>query len=149
MNWLFRIPTLIAAAFAIGMVTLMVHDTPRATAQQTGQLSCSQNAQYDASTNGATRIFTANATSGRSVYICGYTVNVGAVATNVRFSYGTGTNCGTGTTSLTPLWVLPAAGQVFDDAGIWHGLTVPPANDLCIFTSAGNPVQAIIYFTYQ
>lgn len=113
------------------------------------QLGCTSNAQYDASTNGATRIFTANATSPRQVFICGYTINVGAVATNVGFSYGTGTNCGTGTTAITPAYVLAAGGQMFDDAGIWHGLTVPAGKDVCIVTSAGNPVQAILYYVYQ
>jgi hypothetical protein len=113
------------------------------------QLTCNANAQYDASTNGATRIFTAGATSLRQVFVCGYVINVGSVATNVSFSYGTGTNCGTGTVALTPTFVLPAAGQMFDDAGIWHGLIVPAGKDLCINTSAGNPVQAIVYYIYQ
>lgn len=136
-------------ALAVLAAVLFFSWVPPAQSQQTGQLTCSQNAQYDASTNGATRIFTANATSPRQAFICGFTINVGAVATNVGLSYGTGTNCGTGTTALTPTFVLPAAGQVFDDAGIWHGLTVPAGKDLCIVASAGNPVQAIVYYTYQ
>lgn len=118
-------------------------------AQQQGSLYCSQNVQYDASTNGGTRIFTANAASSARVFICGYTIQVGATATNVQLRNGTGTNCGTGTANLTPLFVLPIAGQLSDQSPNWRGLTSPAGNDICIFTSAGNPVQAIIYYTYQ
>lgn len=122
---------------------------PPAVAQQQGEMYCSQQAQYDASTNGATRIFTANATNARQVFICGYILNVGATATNVQLRYGTGTTCGTGTVNLTPLWVLPIAGQIFDEQGVYHGMLVPAGNDLCIFTSAGNAVQAQVFYTYQ
>lgn len=118
-------------------------------AQQTADIYCSQQAQYDASTSGSTRIFTANATSPRQVYVCGFLINVGAVATNVQLNYGTGTNCGTGTTAVTPNWVLPAAGQIADEQGVFHGMQVPAGKDICISTSAGNPVQAILYYTYQ
>jgi len=30
-----------------------------------------------------------------------------------------------------------------------RGLVAPAGNDICIVTSAGNAVQAIIYYTYQ
>lgn len=136
-------------ALALALLALSIGLRPEAQAQQTGEIGCSQNVKYDASTSGSTRIFTANATSGRQLYICGYFINVGTVATNVGLSYGTGTNCGTGTTTLTPTWVLPAAGQIFDEAEFWHGLTVPAGQDLCIVTSAGNAVQAQIFYSYQ
>jgi hypothetical protein len=118
-------------------------------AQQAGSIYCSQNAQYNASTNGLTRIFTSNAASSNKVYICGYVANVGASATNVQLEYGTGTNCGTGTTALTPLFVLPAAGQIKEDSPVWRGLLVPSGNDVCVNSSAGNPVQWIVYYSYQ
>lgn len=136
-------------ALAVFAAALFFSWAPPAKSQQTGQLTCSANAQYDASTTGATRIFTASATSPRQAFICGYTINVGATATNVSFSYGTGTNCATGLTALTPTWVLPIAGQIMDDTGIWHGMTVPAGKDICLVASAANPVQAIIYYTYQ
>lgn len=118
-------------------------------AQQQGAIYCSQNAQYDASTNGSTRIFTANATSPRQVYICGYIINVGATATNVQLKYGTGTNCGTGTANITPNFVLPIAANIDDPSPVFRGLLVPAGQDICLVTSAGNPVQAIVYLTYQ
>lgn len=145
MKHLFRAGIALGAALVFAALVF----TAPAHSQQVGQLACSQNVKYDASTTGSTRIFTANPTSPNQVYICGYIINVGATATNVGFIYGTGTNCGTGTTALTPVFVLPIAGQVFDDAGIWHGLTVPAGKDLCISASAANAVQAIVYYTYQ
>lgn len=122
---------------------------PPAIAQQTNEIFCSQVVSYDASTNGATRLFTANATSARQVYICGYIINVGATATNVQLKYGTGTTCGTGTINVTPNWVLPIAGKVDDASPGWRGLLVPAGNDLCLVTSAGNAVQAQVFYTYQ
>lgn len=122
---------------------------PAGHAQQQGSIYCSQNVQYDGTANGSTRIFTANAASSARVFICGYTIQVGATATNIQLRNGTGTNCGTGTANVTPLFVLPVAGQLSDHSPVWRGLASPAGNDLCIFTSAGNPVQAIIYYTYQ
>ena len=122
---------------------------PAAIAQQVGNVNCSQYVQYDASTNGSTRLFTANAASSNRVYICGYIINVGAVATNVQLKSGTGTACATGTSNITPNFVLNAYGQVNDPSNQWRGATSPAGNDLCIVTSAGNPVQAIIFYSYQ
>lgn len=122
----------------------------RAHAQQVGGLYCSQKIDYDASTNGSTRLVDwTTVTSTRQGYICGYTINVGATATNVQLRTGTGTNCGTNTANLTPLWVLPIAGQVMEVSPVWRGITVPAGRDLCIFTSAGNAVQATVYYSYQ
>ena len=96
----------------------------------------------------STRIFTAG-TTGRQLNICGYMINLGGTATNVQLKYGTGTNCGTGTTNLTPNWNLTAAGaQINMQGGNWEGLTVPPGNDLCIVTSTAQAVQALIYVTF-
>lgn len=122
---------------------------PSARAQQIGAIYCSQNAQYDASTNGSTRIFTANAASSARVYICGFVIKNGAVATNVQFKYGTGTNCGTGTANLTPNFVMAIADRIEDGASLFRGLVSPAGNDICLVTSAGNPVQAMLYYTYQ
>lgn len=131
---------------ALALLAACVAPAP---AQQVGALNCSQNAQYDASTTGSTRIFTANAASSARVYICGFTIQVGATATNVQFKYGTGTNCGTNTGNITPNFVLPIAGQIRDSSGVWRGLVSPAGNDVCIVASGANPVQAIVYYTYQ
>lgn len=134
---------------AFGLLAATLALAAPSQAQQQGALYCSQNVQYDGTANGSTRIFTAAAASSNRVYICGYTIQVGATATNIQLRSGTGTNCGTGTANVTPLFVLPIAGRLTDHSSTWRGLVSPGGNDLCIFTSAGNPVQAIIYYTYQ
>lgn len=148
MKFRFSVFQIIVAASAI-LFILALAPQRRAVAQQVGPLYCSQNAQYDASTTGSTRFFTANATSPRQVYICGYQINVGATATNVQLKSGTGTNCGTGTANITPNFVLPIAGRMDDASPAWRGLLVPAGQDICIVASGANAVQAIIFYTYQ
>lgn len=119
-----------------------------AQAQQVGAVYCSQSATYDASTNGATRLV-ANS-SNRAIYICGYQITWGAAATgNVTLEYGTGTNCATDETAITPAVQGVAQFKVEDNSPVWRGLTVPVAKDFCLKTSAGIAIQAIIYYTLQ
>jgi hypothetical protein len=137
-----------AAVLAIALFLSLFAPPPRdARADEVGQLTCSKTAFYDASTNGLTKIITAATTGSDRIYICGYTVNVGAAAVNVALKYGTGTNCATNTTSLTPTWVLPIAGQLIEQHDIWTGLVVPLQTDLCVFTSAGQAAQVQVYYS--
>lgn len=140
-----------ALIFAISAAVLILISLPNAPlkAQQQGQMFCSQKMQYDDTANGSTRIFTANASSSARVFFCDFIINVGAVATNVQLRSGTGTNCGSNTVNLTPLFVLPAAGQVYVGGGVFQGLATDAARDVCVFTSAGNPVQVVAFYTYQ
>ena len=72
--------------------------------------------------------------SGRFIYITG--INLVPVATaSVLFTAGTGTNCGTNTTSLTGTMVF-AAGQTLK-AGSGYGviLVTPVGYDVCITIS--------------
>lgn len=134
---------------ALGLLAAVLLAVAPSNAQQVGAIYCSQNAQYDASTNGSTRIFTANSASSAQVYICGFIIQNGATATNVQLKYGTGTNCATGATALTPNFVLPIAGRIEDSSPVFRGLVSPAGKDVCLVTSAGNAVQAILYYTYQ
>lgn len=110
-------------------------------------VACNLYAKYDASTNGDTQVVALVA--GSSIYICGYGIHVGASATNVKLEYGTGTNCATGTTALTPAWVLAISGDKTVMSPFYAGLSVPTGNALCINTSAGNPVQVEVYYAQQ
>jgi hypothetical protein len=134
---------------------LVLGADPRAPqAQQFGGTTyCNASKVYDASTNGSTVLVASSSGAGGSIYICGYTIS-SAAAVNVKLIYGTGTTCGTGTTALTPAYnfqavTTNAVPNVSDSASNWRGMTVPAGNDLCINTSAGNSVQAIVYFYQQ
>ena len=113
-----------------------------APAQQ--NISCSNSAIYNANTNGATQLVAA-ITNAR-VYICGYTLWANGVV-NVSLVSGTGTNCGTGTVTLVPAYVFAAASQgITDGAGNFRGLGTAIGQALCINSSAGVAVQAIVYY---
>jgi hypothetical protein len=127
---------LLALALICGLVS-------QACAQwQTNAVPCSAAAIYDASTNGSTQLVTANETGG--IQVCGYILFGGGTA-NVKLIYGTGTACATGTVNLTPAFALVAQAQVNDTSPFFRGLYVPPGNNLCINTSAGVAIQAVVY----
>ena len=108
-------------------------------------LFCNQTAFYDASTNGSTKL--ASGITGKLTYICGWTLWAAGTA-NVKFIEGTGTNCATGTITLTPAYQLVTHVGPSDESFQWRGLsTVIAGDDLCINSSAGVAVQAQIYYT--
>src|SRR6185437_13159894 len=64
-------------------------------------LNCDGYAFYDASTNGATQLVALSA--GKTIFVCGYTFTSSSTTANtVKLVYGTGTNCATGQTAMTP-----------------------------------------------
>ena len=65
---------------------------------------------------------------------------IAAGTTNVQFVYGTGTNCGTGTTALVGVMTF-VTGQVLNlGTGVGALWVVPPGKDLCItIGTAGAP----------
>lgn len=120
-------------------------------------LGCTLSALLNAGspTTATTRFFTAAATgtqtifingvatsvtTGKSMKICAYRIDVKQPATPGDFNlvYGTGTNCGTGTTNVTQQIFGTASVNQFAQQeyslGAW--LTVPPGKDLCAAVSA-------------
>lgn len=106
---------------------------------------CNQSAFYDASTNGSTKLVTGNST--QRIYVCGWDLWAGGTV-NVKLVYGTGGTCGAGTTAITPAFQFTAQTGVVDHLPVYTGAPpVPVSNDLCINTSAGQPVQGVFYYT--
>lgn len=108
--------------------------------------SCRTSVFYDASTNGSTKLVTGAATV--EIFICGYTLVGGGTAT-VKLVHGTGTACATDETAITPAYSMVAQTVIPDSSPMWRGLRVPAAKDLCIKTSAGVAIQAIVYFVQR
>ena len=141
-------------AFAAGISYLLAGLSPpvRAGKSATAQ-HCEARAIYDASTNGETAlVLSANANSGGGIYVCGYIIATNSTV-NVGLTYGkSGTTCGT-PTKLTPAFEFAATtagiGHITDSASNYRGMFVPPGNDLCINASAGDAVQAIVYYDQQ
>jgi hypothetical protein len=107
---------------------------------------CTSSTFYNASTNGSTELVALS--SGKVVYICGYTI-IAAGTVNVQFNGGTGSNCGSGTANLTPAYELTAGTVIVDSSTITRGLQTASSAALCISTSAGVAVQAMIYYVQQ
>lgn len=110
----------------------------------TGLISCDSTAFYDASTSGSTQLVALS--SGKTIYICGQTIMASGTV-NVELDYGTGAACVTSPTKITPAWQLTAQTGVNDNATFWSGLKTAASNELCIKTSAGVAVQALIHYT--
>jgi hypothetical protein len=107
-------------------------------------ISCTNTAVYDASTNGATQLVAASANA--RIYVCGYVIWSAATA-NVGLQSGTGTNCGTGTVNLTPAYrIASTTGAGITALGNYQGLSTTLNQALCINSSAGVAVQAMVYY---
>jgi hypothetical protein len=79
------------------------------------------------------------------IYVTGLTVVAGGTG-NITFVYGTGSACGTGTTSLSGAIPLIANAGLSLGSGLGAVLMVPAGQALCITTSAA--VQMSGFVTY-
>ena len=92
---------------------------------------------------GTTRIVTA--LTGTQTYVCGYQISQAATAGTVRFVYGTGANCGTGTTNISGAMSMTAGQAITYGNGGAVVFAPPQDQDLCITaTGAGGTVDGLI-----
>lgn len=129
----------LAAAIAVLCVAVCVSHPGRAETPS-GQ-TCNRSKIYDASTNGATQIVA----PGGAILVCGYSF-FSAGTVNFGLVYGTGTNCATGQTNITPAYQFTAQTGMSDNSPFFRGMNAPPNNGLCVNASAGVAVQAVIYY---
>lgn len=110
------------------------------------QVDCTQSVIYDTNTSGSTKLVTGNATN--RIFICGYNLWAAGTAT-VKLVTGTGTACATNEVAITPAYSMTTQTGVPDSSPFWRGLTAQPGLDLCIKTSAGVAIQAIVYYNQK
>lgn len=130
---------LIAALF----ITLGL--TCAASAQTVGPapILCNQSFQVSQGAVALTKII-ANVTN-KQISICGWSLNAGAAAGAAQLEIGTGTNCGTSTTALTPSIALGINGVYVDHADYaWTSL--PRGTDLCLVTTGTGPTAVMVYY---
>lgn len=70
----------------------------------------------------------------KTIWVTSFNV-VSAGTGTIKFVYGTGSACGTGTTDLTGAYTLVANGYVSAGSGLGAVLSVPKGNALCITTT--------------
>jgi hypothetical protein len=118
-------------------VTTAYADTPTV-----GAILCENVAKYDASTNGATQLVASSGS--KKVYVCGYNI-FSAGTVNVKLMGATTGTCAT-TTDLTPAYQFTAQTGIVQPVSNSPGLVTAASSQLCINTSAGVAVQALVWY---
>ncbi len=91
-------------------------------------------------------------TAGQTIYVYGWEINVIGVAgpATWKLVYGTGTNCGTGTTDLTGVHAsttTTTAIEHFDyNGGSAYVVKAPVSNAVCITTTTTTPQRGTLLF---
>ena len=115
-------------------------------AQQTGPIYCGASAT---ATVGAAigQVVPAPGTGSAKIYICSFTItNTGATVNTVTFQYGTGTNCGTGTTTFGPTIDVAATSTFTEGADTFHGFVTPIGGQaVCVTPNVASAVVTIYY----
>jgi hypothetical protein len=120
----------------------------QASAVLKGVTQCDTHAFYDASDNGKKTVVAG--VSNKKIYICGYIMATGSTATNLSLTSGTGSDCASTSTAITPAYQLAANDRVGANVAFWNGLvTLANADNLCVNASAGNAHQVEVFYTVQ
>lgn len=143
MSWPNKI-RLIAGVALLLVAALLAGGGPSVGQSPVPLTACNKSQFYDASTNGATQVVPA----GGPVLICGF-VLLSSGTVNVGLVYGTGTNCATGQTKITPAFQFTAQTGLSDPSPYYRGMNAPGGNALCVLTSGGVAVQVIVYYYQQ
>jgi hypothetical protein len=110
----------------------------------TGIIQADASAAISVSTATTTQIVALS--SSKKIYVSSFDVIAGGTG-NITFVYGTGSNCGTGTTSLTGAYNLTAQAGIAKGNGLGAVLVVPASNALCVTTSAAVQMSGSIAYT--
>jgi len=86
------------------------------------------------------------AAAGKSIYVTAWDV-IAAGTGNITLEYGTGSNCGTGTTALTGAYNLTAQTGISKGNGLGPVLVAPAGNALCALTSAAAQTSGSVAYT--
>ncbi len=110
----------------------------------TGLIQADNSAAISVSTATTTQLVAL--TSGKKIYVTAFDI-IAAGTGNATLVYGTGSNCGTGTTSLTGAYNLTAQTGISKGIGLGPVLVVPASNALCITTSAAVQMSGSVAYT--
>jgi fibronectin-binding autotransporter adhesin len=86
------------------------------------------------------------AVTGKAIYVTAWDV-IAAGTGSIMLEYGTGANCGTGTTALTGAYSLTAQVGIAKGNGLGPVLVAPAGNALCTSTSAAVQMSGSVSYT--
>lgn len=101
-------------------------------------------AKIDVSTATTTQLVALSGST--KVYVTSLSIIAGGTG-NIKFVYGTGSSCGTGTTDLTANYNLTAQSGLALGAGLGPVLVVPASQALCVTTSAAVQMSGHVTYT--
>jgi hypothetical protein len=107
------------------------------------QLNCPNSAVINVTAAATTQIVALVAA--QTIRICSFAISMSAAGT-AKFVYGTGSNCGTGTTDMTAAMTLATGTPLtFGNANGGAALKTASANALCVVAVTGNVVGFVNY----
>lgn len=110
----------------------------------TGIIQADASVKIDMSTATTTQLVALS--SSKKIYITAWDV-IAAGTGNIKLVYGTGSNCGTGTTDLTGNYNLTAQAGISKGSGLGPVVVVPASQALCATTSAAVQMSGSVAYT--
>jgi hypothetical protein len=110
----------------------------RENANLTGLIQCDKSAAIAAAAAATTQIL---ALSGSTViYVCGFSLTGGGAAGTLTWKYGTGSSCGTGTTSISGAYTTAIGQQIGHGGALGYVFKTPAGQALCITMATASAV---------
>lgn len=114
------------------------------TAALTGLITCGNSVKIDTASSGNVELVAA--TSGETVYVCGYELIAGGTV-SVQWITGTGTACATNEFDESGAMPLVANSGLVSRSPFWTGLSGGASDAFCIELSGAVQVSGILYYT--
>ncbi len=105
--------------------------------------TCDSSAVLTMSTSTTTQAIALAA--GKSVYVCGFVLNADG-KTTAQLVQGTGSNCGTGQSSMTPAFSLTAGGSVGIGQGVGRLLAANAGSAVCVTNTSKSTLSVLLIY---
>lgn len=136
---------LVIAVAAVILIAVTAHG-PAVEAQPQFRTPISCTSAVPITINTITTTQLVGLTSGQTIHICGFVLH-SAGATSAKLVYGTGTNCATGTTDITPLFTFTTTpSNVTYGSGIGRVAGAPASNAVCVNNTAAIQVSGVLTY---
>lgn len=109
-----------------------------------GLIGCDTEVSFNTSSSGDLQIVALVAA--KTIYVCSYEFLAGGT-TAAKLEYGTGSNCGTGTTALTPAYPFTTQTGLVHSGTFFHGMKSASANALCINNGSAAQITGKVSYT--